>query len=146
MVSRDENGDVRADQRLVQEEFYEALFLKDAGARTRIIGQLMQSTSRAEQEARDFVLFIRTCKAQYNEEFHLAKKTGRPPPDVTHPDHVDVRDDGSLIITGPVDRPAREFWEKYKAIVKIAVCLHQHARAAYRQAARWADLQGLELA
>lgn len=131
VVSHGSEGPVTAAKRLIQEEFQDALVARNPLVRARLLDQLMQSTAKAENAAKEFVTWVLTCKAEYTKDFYLAKKTGRRPPDVMHPDHVHIRD-GRLVLTGPVDREARERWEHIKAIIKIAAWLHQRARSDFQ--------------
>jgi hypothetical protein len=131
IVSRDANGDVTAAQRLVQDEYHDALVLRDAKARARLIKQVAVARAKEDQQWAEFEEWFRTCKAEYKDEFDLAERTKRPPPDVGHPDHVHLVD-RQLIFTGPLERREREAWEELKFGIKLAQQLHRRARTAVR--------------
>jgi hypothetical protein len=134
IVSTDESGDVNAAKRLVQEEFAAALLEKDPKARGRLITKLSHLQAKADRNLREFTEWYLTCKVQYEELFHTARKSRTVPPDVGHPDHVDLIN-GNLVFTGPADRRSREEWEHLKAAIKIAACLHERCRQNFKLSA-----------
>jgi hypothetical protein len=131
-VSRDQNGDVSAERRLILEEFADALATRDVGARVRAINEI--SRIRAIEECRREEIFggLLRRKAELTELFYQAESGGCAPPDIVpHPDHVDVVDD-RVILTGPIDRRGRRLWEELKAIIAVAAWLHQKAHEQHR--------------
>jgi hypothetical protein len=131
-VSRDENGETSAAERLVQEEFHSALVKGDAAARVRTIAQIAQASAKAEKERDEAIGWFLSRKAELTDEFYEAKRSGREPPDILpHPDHVHVIGD-QIVINGPTDRRGREVWEHCKAIIQFAAYFHQRARERYR--------------
>lgn len=132
VVSRDEAGDVIAAKRLVQEEFLAALIEKDPKARARLLSKLSQLEAKADRERREFIEWVWTCKAQYDELFRTARERRYVPPDVCHPDHVDLVD-GNVVFTGPVDIESRKQWEQMKASIKIGSWLHERSRKRVKQ-------------
>jgi len=133
VVSRDEDGPVSAARRLVQEEFLDALLKGDQTARSRVLEQLSHSSDRVEQQRDEIHSWVVARKAQLEDEFHLARKCGRPPPDVLpHPFHVRIGGD-RIVILGPESRAAREAWEMLKALITATACIHDLARREYRQ-------------
>lgn len=72
-------------------------------------------------------------KIALTEEFYLAKKFQKPPPEVTpHPDHVQVSPT-DLAINGPLDAESRKIWEQVKLALRIAACQHGIIRDEYRR-------------
>lgn len=134
IVSRDESGGVSAAKRLVQEEYAAALIEKDPKARARLLSKLSQLESIADKSQREFTEWVLTCKYKYDDLFRVAKERRQPPPDVCHPDHIDIDfADGNLVVTGPIDCVSREQWELIKAAIKIASWLHERSRQSFRR-------------
>jgi hypothetical protein len=131
VVSRDENGEVSAARRLIQEEFHDALLARDQKVRERVIQRVSAARAKEDQEWAEFQAWFLALQAHYRDEFYLAELTGREPPDVLHPDHVALGD-RSLVITGPLGRPERRAWEQLKADIKLAAWFHERARANFR--------------
>ncbi len=132
IVSRDDHGDVTAAQRLVQEEYFAALFEKDPKARARLLKTLSAIQTIADKELREFTDWFYTCKAKYEELFHEAQSRRLVPPDVAHPSHVHFRD-GGLVFTGPLDAPARKQWEDVKSWIKLCAWTHDRTRQDYKR-------------
>ena len=132
IVSRDENGDVNAGRRLVQDEYHDALVQRDQKVRARLLRELAVARAKEDQQWAEFEDWFRNCKADYKDDFDLAERMGRQPPDVLHPDHVDLVD-RCLIFTGPIERRQRLAWEELKFGIKLAAQLHRRARAAVRE-------------
>lgn len=131
IVSRDENGDVNAGRRLVQDEFHDALVQRDQKVRERVIRRVAAARAREDQQWAEFEAWFLACQAHYKGEFYLAEITGREPPDVAHPDHVSLID-RRLALTGPLGRPERQAWERLKADIKLAAWFHGRARADFQ--------------
>lgn len=131
VVSRDENGEVIAGKRLVQEEYAEALIAKDPKARARVLEKLAAVEAAKRKELNEFHEWVVTCQTKYDQLFYQAEITGSVPPDVAHPTHIELTADG-VIQKGPIDRAARKAWEELKGAIKIAAWLHGRARAKWK--------------
>ena len=129
IVSHDGEGPVDAKRRLVQEEFLAAFKEGDSVVRARLLAQLHETSSRLDQQKRNFLEFFVEGKAYLSEQFYLAQKSGRPPPDVLpHPDHVEIID-GQVHFCGPTDKRGRAACELIKTNIRVAACLHDIIRA-----------------
>lgn len=131
VVSHDENGEVSAARRLVQEEYAEALIQRDAKARTRVLEKIAAAEAAKRKELNEFHEWVLTCQAKYHELFRQAEMTGSAPPDVAHPAHIELTADG-VILKGPIERREREAWEELKGFIKIAAWLHSRAREKWK--------------
>lgn len=144
IVSRDENGDVNAGRRLVQDEFHDALVQRDPKVRDRLLRQLAAARAKEGQQWAEFEAWFLARKADYKDEFYLAEVTGREPPDVAHPDHVSLID-RRLVLTGPLERRERQAWERLKGDIKLAAWFHARARANFQLDPREETWTTLEL-
>jgi len=144
VVSHDSNGPVTAQRRLYQDEFFDAFNERDPAIRARLITTLQETSVRIEQEWGAILAQALDRQRELREEFHLARKMRRSPPDVLpHPEHVQLSG-SSASINGPECRASRESWEWLKALIKVAACLHDLARKAYSMNPSPEVLQDLE--
>jgi len=133
IVSNDSNGPVDAKKRLVQEEFLAALKDQDSSVRARLIAQLHDIAARIAQQKNEFCTFFIEAKAQLSEQFYLAQKLGRSPPNVLpHPDHVTITQ-GEVEFHGPTDERGRAAWEMIKTAIRVAACTHEIIRDEFRR-------------
>ena len=133
VVSHDKNGPVTAQQRLVQEEFWDALQNSNSAVRARVLAQLSQSSDRAEREQQELLFWVSLRKSQLEDEFYIAQCLKRRPPDILpHPAHVKIVG-GRVVLTGPTELRMRAFWEDLKLWIKVAACGHDICRRAYRE-------------
>jgi len=133
IVSHDGDVPVDAKRRLVQDAFHDALVEGDKAVRDSLIDRVTEAGARIELKHKEILNFFFEGKARLSEQFHFARKIGRPAPDVVpHPDHV-VIENGQVHFFGPATRAEREPWEDLKARIRIAACFHDIIRAEYRR-------------
>jgi hypothetical protein len=133
IVSYDGDNPVQAMLRLLQEEFQDALVHGDKTVRDRLITRITEAAARIEGKRKETLNFVYEVKAALSDEFHFARKIGRPAPNVVpHPDHV-VIEDGLVHFIGPTTCAEREWWEDLKAAIAIAACLHDIIRSEHRR-------------
>lgn len=127
IVSRGETGPVSSLQRLIQEEWHNALVKGDEKSRARVLAEAKDISARCAVRQESVHDWFVDCKLKYEATFATAQALKRLPPDVPHPDHVIVTSD-SVEFRGPIERKARKAWEHLKCMIKVAAIMHEHAR------------------
>jgi hypothetical protein len=132
VVSRGPEGPVTAAQRLVQEEFVDALRNGNSKVRERLLTTLHATLTR-KQVLDDLVLQAAYAYRQgVSAEFNRARACRRSAPDfVPHPEHVRI-EGFKVWFSGPTDEQGRRAWERIKAAIKIAAFFHDRYRRALR--------------
>lgn len=146
VVAHDKDGPVEAVKRLIQDDFHDALVLRDPKVRARLTADLRDAAARLGHQRREHSAWALEAKAHMIEQFELAEQLGRPAPDAIHPDHVELSEAG-ILFKGPIEKRARAVWEWLKAMIRVTACLHDLARREYRRTksrAVHADLKEIE--